>query len=186
MPRTDGVSAARRPHHGATIAVRVLAPGWRRDLPSAVSVARHAAAAAVDAVWPSLNPATPAELAVVLADAVMVRALNRSFRGIDRPTNVLSFGDGDDRYHTAPDETANLGDVILSHETVAAEAAAQGKTVTAHASHLIVHGVLHLLGFDHRRARDARVMERLETKILAELDIADPYADRLATRRPRP
>jgi len=150
------------------IAVSVLAPGWRADLPWAARVARRAARAALAAVG---RPAGPAELAVALADDAAVRRLNRRYRGIDRPTNVLSFALG----APAGAGAAPLGDVILARETVAAEARAQGKPVADHVSHLVVHGVLHLLGYDHERAADAAVMEQLETAILAGLGVADPY-----------
>ena len=150
------------------IAVSVLAPGWRTELPWAARVARRAARAALAAV---ARPAGPAELSVALADDTAVRRLNRQYRGIDRATNVLSFP-------TAAPAGAGalpLGDVVLAHETVAAEARAQGKVVADHVSHLVVHGVLHLLGYDHERTADAEIMERLEIAILAGLGVADPY-----------
>ena len=110
-------------------------------------------------------------LCIVLADDSLQRRLNREFRGRDKSTNVLSF-DG------AP---GALGDVVLALETIAAEAEAQGKTLAAHVTHLVVHGVLHLMGHDHERPGQARRMERLEIEILARLGIADPY--RLPARR---
>ncbi|HLB79022.1 MAG TPA: rRNA maturation RNase YbeY, partial [Dongiaceae bacterium] len=107
------------------------------------------------------------------------------YRGIDRATNVLSFPMG--APVGAGAAPTPLGDVILARETVAAEARAQGKVVADHVSHLVVHGVLHLLGYDHERTADAAVMERLETAILAGLGVADPYraaADGGADARP--
>ena len=110
----------------------------------------------------------------MLADDRLQRALNHQFRGKDRPTNVLSFD-------TAP---AGFGDVVLALETVQAEAEAQGKSLADHVTHLVVHGVLHLMGHDHVGAAEARRMEHLERAILAELGIGDPY--RLpAPRRPK-
>ncbi len=114
-----------------------------------------------------------AEVAVSLADDARVQEANRAFRGKDAPTNVLSFP-------AAPPERIGaspfLGDVILAYETVEKEAAAEGKTIGDHLAHLVVHGVLHLIGYDHMTDDEAERMERLETAILASLAIADPYA----------
>jgi probable rRNA maturation factor len=107
-----------------------------------------------------------ASLAILLADDARLKALNRKFRGKDRSTNVLSFPANDAGY---------LGDIALAYGVTAREAKAAGKTIGRHAAHLVVHGVLHLLGFDHEKARDARVMEGLEAEILAKLGISDPY-----------
>lgn len=137
-----------------------------------------AALAAADA------PKGPLELAIVLADDAAVRRLNRDYRGVDRPTNVLSFPLVDAR---AGDEAAAagaplllLGDVVVAYETVTAEAAEQGKAPVDHLRHLVVHGVLHLLGYDHDADPDADAMERLEARILAQFGVVDPYAARSA------
>ena len=126
-------------------------------------------------------------VALVLADDELVQDLNRRFRGKDTPTNVLSFP-GDDMPmpglspadphlgDTALGDTA-LGDVVLAAETVQREARGDGKSIGDHFSHLAVHGILHLLGYDHESAEDAEEMESLETAILADLGIADPYAE---------
>jgi probable rRNA maturation factor len=161
------------------VALRVEAPAWRRALPGAGALARRAARAALNRA--PIDPSPPAGirpgaicpggLCIVLADDRLQRRLNRAFRGRDKPTNVLSF-DG------AP---GALGDVVLALETIAAEAEAQGKTLADHLAHLVVHGVLHLMGYDHERPGPARRMERLEIDILAGLGIADPY--RLPARR---
>lgn len=103
----------------------------------------------------------------MLADDAALRALNARWRQQDKPTNVLSFPAGD---------SVLLGDVVLAFETVRREASEQGKSLADHMSHLVVHGVLHLLGHDHERPRDADVMESLERQVLAGLGIADPYA----------
>jgi probable rRNA maturation factor len=114
-----------------------------------------------------------AALTILLADDAQLRALNRDFRGKNKPTNVLSF--------PAPEnEERYLGDVALAYDVTRAEAEAAGKRFADHAMHLVIHGVLHLLDFDHVRPRDARVMEPLETRILAALGIADPYAPEAA------
>jgi probable rRNA maturation factor len=103
---------------------------------------------------------------ILLTGDEALRALNRDFRGKDKPTNVLSF----------PSEGSYRGDIAIAYGVTAAEAKAAGKRVTDHAIHLAVHGVLHLAGYDHEAPADAKVMEPLEVKILARLGIADPYA----------
>ncbi|MDP9138778.1 MAG: rRNA maturation RNase YbeY [Pseudomonadota bacterium] len=129
--------------------------------------------AAVRAAFRALDvEASRTLLSVVLADDATVRALNRRWRKVDAPTNVLSFPQH--RRHQRTDR-ALIGDVVLAGGLVAREARAQGKTLAGHTSHLIVHGVLHLLGHDHRNDREARQMERLEIKALAVLGIANPY-----------
>ncbi|MGH6960160.1 MAG: rRNA maturation RNase YbeY [Dongiaceae bacterium] len=170
------------------IAVRVLNPAWRTEIASVVALARRTARAALSTALPAgagrSGGGAATELTVVLGDDTLLRRLNRDFRGIDKPTNVLSFNCSHERSRAA---ACVLGDVILAHETVAAEAAAQGKTMANHASHLIVHGVLHLLGHDHERPDDAAAMEAIEIGILADLGIADPYVsaapNRLRTRQ---
>lgn len=110
-------------------------------------------------------------LTILLSDDSKLRTLNVSFRGKDGPTNVLSFPARQRDY---------LGDVAIAYGITAREAREQGKLFADHAIHLAVHGVLHLLGYDHETARDARVMEPLEKAILGELGIADPYARKAA------
>ena len=163
------------PPAARAVALRVEAPAWRRALPGAAGLARRAALAALTAGEgkPGLPAASlpaaslPANggVCLVLADDALQRRLNHEFRGRDKSTNVLSF-DG------AP---AALGDVVLALETIAAEAEAQGKPLADHVVHLVVHGVLHLLGYDHETQGQARSMERLEIEILAGLGIGDPY-----------
>lgn len=126
-----------------------------------------------------------AELTIVLADDGTVRRLNRQYRGIDKPTNVLSFGGTDGGRKPAPGLPTILGDVVLARETMAAEAAVQGKSIADHAVHLVVHGVLHLLGHDHQAAREADLMEAIEIQVLARLGVADPYVTRLPRRGAR-
>ena len=101
---------------------------------------------------------------------------SRPKRGKDSSTNVLSFPAGEP-LDTVNCEAAPLGDVVLAAETVLAEASQQGISIADHVSHLVVHGVLHLLGHDHERDEDAEAMETLETEILASLGVADPYAE---------
>ncbi len=114
---------------------------------------------------------TPAaELAIVLTDDSAIRLLNRTWRGVDAATNVLSFPTG-----RAGGNRLLIGDIVLAYETVAAEALADGKPFAHHLAHLAVHGFLHLLGYDHERKKDAEAMERLERDILQRLAIPDPY-----------
>lgn len=127
------------------------------------------------------GPGDEAELCVVLANDEFVQALNKTYRGKDKPTNVLSFPTGAIPVAIGPEPLTDLGprllgDVVLAHETIAREAAEQGKSFAHHLSHLVVHGVLHLLGLDHEGDEEAEEMEALERDILEDLDIPDPYA----------
>ncbi len=133
-----------------------------------------AALAAFEAA--SAPRSSPHEVSIVLTDDAEIRALNRTWRGKDAPTNVLSFPAGEP-FGDIPGEPCPLGDVILGGETVIAEAAGKGISTADHACHLVVHGMLHLLGYDHDGDEEATRMETLETKVLARLGIADPYDD---------
>jgi probable rRNA maturation factor len=120
------------------------------------------------------------ELAIVLTDDSAIQALNRDWRGLDKPTNVLSFPAPKRRAGSRQGGnslSASLGDVIIAFQTVAREAAGEGKPFKHHLTHLAVHGFLHLLGYDHETDREARTMERLEVKILAGLRVPDPYVE---------
>jgi probable rRNA maturation factor len=154
-------------------------PRWRAALP-ARSLARETIAVAASESGVALSP--DAELCIHLADDEHVRALNARWRGLDKPTNVLSFP------AVAPAEIAKarlLGDVVLAFETLAREATDEGKPLADHYRHLVVHGFLHLIGFDHDNEADAERMEAIETRILARLGVADPYrADEAADVRP--
>lgn len=121
--------------------------------------------AIIKAIESSL-PESMEELAIVLTDDATIAPLNKSYRGKAKPTNVLSF---------PAEEEGMLGDVLLAYETIAREAEEQNKTLRAHAMHLIVHGVLHLLGYDHEHERDAERMESQEIAILNRLGIENPY-----------
>jgi probable rRNA maturation factor len=114
-------------------------------------------------------------VALALADDASVRRLNQQFRGIDKSTNVLSFPSGDDR--ASVDQYRNHGDMILARETVVREAAELGIPLAHHVQHLVVHGLLHLFGYDHLTPTEADEMEDLERALLATLGIPDPYAD---------
>ena len=156
------------------IAVVARDPRWRLAAPGAEALARRAAEAVFRHLAGRPGLEGPLEAAVVLADDALLRDLNRTYRGRDRPTNVLSFGDPD--AIETPGGPKLLGDVVLARETLVREAAEQGKPLDHHLTHLVVHGVLHLLGYDHDAEPGAAEMETLETAILADLGIADPYA----------
>lgn len=122
---------------------------------------------AVQAALGEVDSPTMGELSVVLSDDAQVQKLNRDYRHKDKPTNVLSF--------PMPPETGLMGDVIFARETLAREAANQGKRFEDHFVHLLIHGVLHLQGFDHQIDVDAEDMEAREVRALARLSIDNPY-----------
>ena len=149
------------------IDVEVEDAAWHAlaDVEARVERAAHAALACA----PSAGSET-GDVTVLLADDQTVRDLNARFRGRDAATNVLSF--------PAPTSARpHLGDLALAYGVCAGEARAQGKTLDGHLTHLVVHGVLHLLGCDHQADSQAEVMEGMERVILAGLGIADPYGD---------
>ncbi|MBP1858058.1 rRNA maturation RNase YbeY [Rhizobium herbae] len=120
-------------------------------------------------------PKMPTELSLVFTDDASIRAINAEWRSQDKPTNVLSFP----AFPLTPGKMPGpmLGDIILAHETLVREADDLGKPFDAHFTHLLVHGFLHLFGYDHLDESDAERMENLETRILAGLGLSDPYGD---------
>jgi probable rRNA maturation factor len=134
-------------------------------LPDAQAVARNAIAQALAA----LKGRPDAELAVLLTDDAAIQRLNATWRGLDKPTNVLSFPAA-----AAPD-SPHLGDIAIAFETTAREAKDEGKPLADHLAHLAVHGFLHLAGYDHESDAEAEAMEQLERDILARLNVPDPY-----------
>ena len=162
-------------------------PEW--DSSDWSGLARSAATAAIaESAFPQLGSgARNVELGVRLTGDEEVRALNWQWRGQDRPTNVLSFplaeaDELDADIADGPEQPLArllmLGDIVLAHGVCAAEAADKGIAIEAHASHLLVHGTLHLLGYDHHDDDAATDMEAREVRALARLGIADPYRDR--------
>lgn len=143
---------------------------------SAVENPETLVAAAVEAVLAELPGPDPGnvELSVALVSDDAIRTLNRDYRGRDKATNVLSFPCGEP---AGPGLPRLLGDVVLAFETVSRESEMQGKPVEHRVSHLVVHGFLHLLGYDHESSGEAEAMEAIEIRALARLDIADPYLD---------
>jgi probable rRNA maturation factor len=126
----------------------------------------------------SVTSTAMGELAIVLTDDSAIRALNRHWRRKDRSTNVLSFPAKEPR--DARGTPRLLGDIVIAYETTEREARAENKPFAHHAAHLAVHGFLHLAGYDHVVDDEAAAMERLETAILARLDVPDPYVARSA------
>ena len=143
------------------IDIEVEDDAWCADLPDVADVVARAAEQA----------APPGDVVILLTDDETVRDLNGRFRGKDRPTNVLSF--------PAPENAQpHLGDIVLAHGVCAAEARAQGKPFADHLSHLVIHGILHLMGHDHEADDEAEAMEAKERTLLAALGIPDPYLSR--------
>jgi probable rRNA maturation factor len=159
--------------------VLVVAECWQSE-PDAEAVIQRAVATAAEIVDSGLNADLgEAELAVMLTDDSGIRTLNNNWRGIDKPTNVLSFPALPPTGGGGPDDAPRmLGDIAIAYQTTRAEADDEQKPFDHHLSHLAVHGFLHLIGYDHEKDDDAEAMEALETEILAQLGIPDPYADR--------
>ena len=129
------------------------------------------AARAVSAVWPLLGTPIIGELSIALVNDEAIQILNRDYRGKDAPTNVLSFPT------TGPDDSPApiMGDIVLARETILREAKAAGKNTADHITHLLIHGFLHLQGYDHETDGDAAVMESIEIDALRRLGIDNPY-----------
>lgn len=166
---------------GMLVDTLIESPRWAgTDLPGLAERAGRATLAALD-----LDPAGY-ELCLMACDDARIAVLNADFRGKPQPTNVLSWpseergamrdGGAPDRPDPGPPGMPeSLGDIAIAFETCAREAAEQGKDFESHVLHLLVHGVLHLLGYDHLREADATLMERTEIGILAQLGVPDPY-----------
>lgn len=131
------------------------------------------------AIMPKFAFGKALEVSVVLANDDLVQVLNREYREKDKPTNVLTFAsmDSDDFEEIMLMEPLNIGDVILSYQTIERECQEQGKFLLDHINHLVVHGTLHLLGYDHINDDEATDMETLEIRILEQLGVQNPYTD---------
>jgi probable rRNA maturation factor len=147
---------------GVEVDVEIEDPAWAAHLPDVETLVVAAATAA-------LSPTRTGTVTVLLTDDEAVADLNGRFRGREGPTNVLSFP-------AAASARPHLGDLALALGICEAEARAQGKPLAHHLQHLVAHGVLHLVGFDHQSDEEAEVMEARERQVLASLGIADPYA----------
>lgn len=153
----------------ATIDIVIECDSWTACAGLEAGIER-AALAALAASGVTIRPG--AELAVLLADDATIAGLNARWRGKPQPTNVLSFP------AATPEALAQspmIGDIALAYETCAGEAVAEGKSLSDHLAHLVVHGTLHLAGYDHEQDAEAERMEALERQVLAGLGIADPY-----------
>jgi probable rRNA maturation factor len=165
IPLDDGLVV-----EGLVVDVAVEAGDWSA-LPVAALIRRAVTAALAEA---PVKPAKGAEVSIVLTDDAHIRELNRQWRGFDKPTNVLSFPAAEP---DAVGESSHLGDIVLAAETIAREAATDDKTVSDHLCHLVIHGILHLLGEDHLDEAEAEAMEAREVAALARIGIADPYTE---------
>jgi probable rRNA maturation factor len=154
------------------IEVEIEDGDWTSDLPDAVAVVERAGQAVLDQIAPTDDGEEPG-VAVLLTSDEALAELNQRFRGKAGPTNVLSFP-------ASANPENHLGDVALAHGVCAREAAEQGKSLEQHLAHLVVHGVLHLLGYDHETDGEAEAMEALERSILQSLGVPDPYASERA------
>lgn len=184
-------------HPPVNVSVAIESDGWA-TLPGLANAAaaRDLCVHAAERAWTEglaehrMQPPQSAEISIVLADDALLRDLNSRFRGRDEPTNVLSFPllEPFAEAIAAADSTTFIesqtgyaplmaGDIAIALETVLDEAHTQGKPASNHLAHLVVHGVLHLMGHDHEDDIDARRMEALEIVILAAMGIADPYAE---------
>lgn len=153
-----------------TVAIEVEDEAWG-TVPGLEDLAQDAVAAVLSIAAPQ---DIPCDVAVLFTDDASIAEINAAWRGMDKPTNVLSFPTPDDM--PVPDgEARPLGDIVLAHGVISREAAEQAKTLRDHTAHLIVHGTLHLLGYDHESDDEAEEMETLETRILKDLGISDPY-----------
>lgn len=146
------------------IEVEIEVDDWLAALPETQTVVARAAAAALGTVQ--------GDVVVLLTDDAALQGLNARFRDRDKPTNVLSFPAAE---MTLPGQAPHLGDLVLAFGVCRDEAGAQGKTLADHLSHLVVHGVLHLLGRDHENDGEAEMMETEERTILAGIGVSDPY-----------
>lgn len=170
-----------------SITIEIASPKWRRAFArQRVKIESAAAVAVLRAKKPEALKKRGLAVGITLADDKTIKKLNRAWRGKDKPTNVLSFPQIDCKHLRTsdlapfpPQKALPLGDVILAFETIRKEAKTQGKALEDHVIHLIVHGVLHLFGYDHMSKKDAKTMEKLECDILAVLGYPDPYAEPL-------
>jgi probable rRNA maturation factor len=156
-----------------TVEIAAPCPAWRQTCADVEQLAEDAARL----VLRCAGAPAAAIVDITLADDKAQQSLNRTWRGRDAPTNVLAFPAADSSVPVPTGAPLLLGDVVLAFETVCREASEQQKPFADHLRHLVVHGVLHLLGYDHIDATDAAHMEAREIAVLAELGVPNPYRD---------
>ena len=149
---------------------------WEDALPDVVKLTKNACKAACLMTRAGTDQ-NMIEVSIMLADNNLIKSLNHEYLNRNEPTNVLSFPTGNKKtpHRNFP---ILLGDIIIAYETVVNEAIVEGKSLRDHLCHLVVHGMLHLLGFDHEGSSDADIMETIEIDILQKLNIANPYQSR--------
>ena len=163
--------------HQLEIAVSLQDAAWREELEDLEDMTQRSIETALrclDEAAPERAVQGAVEVSLLFADDAAVAELNETYRGRQGPTNVLSFPNMEQAGPPAG-QPRLLGDVVLARQTVRREAATQGKSLRAHTTHLLIHGLLHLLGYDHESDGDAAEMEALEIAILAEIGLPDPY-----------
>lgn len=151
------------------IDIQIQSPLWQTE-PAAEQTVRNAVAAAAATLSTADN-----EVAILLTDDQAIRALNRQWRDIDKPTNVLSFPAAITRTGAS---AKFFGDIVIAYETLKRECDDEGRIFLHHLAHLTVHGFLHLIGYDHRVDAEAEEMETLESKIMMRMNLPDPWLDR--------
>ncbi len=171
---------------GLKLEVSIDYDGWRDALPDYEKIIHNAVQAVISGIpeGASLRKFADIELSIVLCDDTLIHQLNNDYRKQDKATNVLSFeGLGPNERDTylrsdqdIPEIPFSLGEIYIAYETVEREAVTAGVSIAEHFCHLVIHGILHLLGYDHIEDDDAQVMEAHETRVLSYLGIDDPYA----------
>lgn len=160
------------------IDVSVQDPAWESAFSDIETIVHDVTMLAIDVgKLPDDIKGRDVEVSIVLANDDLVQVLNREYRGKDKPTNVLSFASLDADDPLPPEGPVHLGDLILAYETLEREAQEQNKSLKDHFTHLLVHGTLHLLGYDHIEEDEATMMETTEIRILERLNIQNPYID---------
>lgn len=153
------------------IEISIKHKAWQTTLPKASHIVKQAVQSAL-----AVTPRPEAdELAVILANDTLLKSLNKEFRGIDKATNVLSFSYIEPKKTNKSNLSKMLGDIIISLDTARSEAKMEKIGLKAHVSHLVIHGVLHLMGYDHELDSDALIMEKLEIQALKRIGFKNPY-----------